>query len=92
MVMQEKIGFIGLGAMGLPMSRNLIKKGYKLTVYDKTLQRAKSLVSEGAQVAGSSKEVAGRSDVIIIMVPSSPQVREVILGKEGLQLEATTSA
>jgi len=82
--MKEKIGFIGLGAMGGPMARNLIKKGYHLTVYDKIEQRAKALLSEGAEVAGSSQEAADKSEVVITMVPSSPHVRGVILGKKGV--------
>jgi len=82
---QENIGFIGLGAMGLPMAKNLIKKGYEnLTVYDRVQQRAESLAGAGARVAGSCREVAESSDITIIMVPSSPHVREVVLGKAGV--------
>jgi 3-hydroxyisobutyrate dehydrogenase len=82
--MAREIGFIGLGAMGSPMSKNLIKKGYKLTVYDIIKERMEVSVNLGAQAASSSKEVAERSQVIITMVPSSPNVREVILGREGV--------
>jgi len=82
--MKEKIGFIGLGAMGLPMSQNLLKKGYKLTVYDIVSGRVKAAAKQGAEAVASSKEVAERSDVIITMLPSSPHVREVILGTEGV--------
>lgn len=82
--MAREIGFIGLGAMGSPMSENLIKKGYKLTVYDIVKERMEASVKLGAEAARSSKEVAERSDVIITMVPSSPHVREVILGKGGV--------
>lgn len=82
--MAREIGFIGLGAMGSPMSKNLIKKGYKLTVYDIVNERMEASVKLGADAARSSKEVAERSDVIIIIVPSSPHVREVILGKGGV--------
>ena len=82
--MKEKIGFIGLGAMGSPMSKNLIKNGYELTVYDIVRERVETLVKDGAEAADSCKEVAERSDVIITMVPSSPHVREVVLGGEGV--------
>ena len=82
--MKEKIGFIGLGAMGSPMSQNLLKKGYKLTVYDIVSERVEAVVKQGAEAVTSSKEVAERADVIITMLPSSPHVREVILGAEGV--------
>jgi 2-hydroxy-3-oxopropionate reductase len=82
--MKEKIGFIGLGAMGSPMAKNLIKNGYKLIVYDIVKERIERLVEEGAEAADSCKEVAERSDVIITMVPSSPHVKEVVLGRGGI--------
>lgn len=82
--MKENIGFIGLGAMGSPMSKNLIKNGYGLTVYDMVRERMETLVQEGAEAAESCKEVAERSDVIITMVPSSPHVREVVFGRGGV--------
>jgi len=82
--MKEKIGFIGLGAMGSPMAKNLIKKGCELMVYDIVKERMETLVQEGAEAANSCKELAERSDVIITMVPSSPHVREVVLGGEGV--------
>lgn len=82
--MDERIGFIGLGAMGAPMAINLLKRGYRLTIYDVASAKVEPIVKEGAQVATSCKEVAERSDVIITMVPSSPNVREAILGKEGV--------
>jgi len=82
--MEKRIGFIGLGAMGNPMSKNLIKKGYKLTVYDIVNEKTEAIVKEGAEPARSSKEVAEKSEVIITMVLSSPHVREVILGKGGI--------
>lgn len=82
--MKEKIGFIGLGAMGAPMSQNLLKKGYKLTVYDIVDERVEAVARQGAEAVTSSKEVAERTDVIITMLPSSPHVREVILGTAGV--------
>ncbi|MAH21341.1 MAG: hypothetical protein CMO12_00840 [Thaumarchaeota archaeon] len=82
--MKEEIGFIGLGAMGLPMAQNLLNGGYTLTVYDIVDERVEAAVKQGAEAAPSSKEVAKSSDVIITMLPSSPHVREVILGTEGV--------
>ena len=83
-MMNEKIGFIGLGAMGSPMSQNLIKKGYELIVCDLVEERVEPLVKMGALSAATPKEVAENRNVIITIVPSSPDVREAILGENGL--------
>jgi 3-hydroxyisobutyrate dehydrogenase len=82
--MKEKIGFIGLGAMGLPMCKNVIKNGYPVTAFDIVPKRLAELVAFGAARAGSARDLAGRSDIIITMVPSSPHAREAILGEEGV--------
>lgn len=82
--MKEKIGFIGLGAMGSPMSRNLLKSGYSLFVCDLIEERVNTLVKMGAQAISTPGEVAEKSDVIITIVQSSPQVRKVILGENGV--------
>ena len=82
--MKAKIGFIGLGNMGAPMSQNLLEKGYKLTVYDIVNGRVEAVMKKGAEAATTSKEVAERSDVIITMLPSYPDVREAILGTQGI--------
>ena len=82
--MAEKVGFIGLGIMGRPMAKNLLDAGYDLVVYNRTREKTEELASEGATVAGSPKEVAERSDVIITMLPDSPQVEEVLAGEEGV--------
>lgn len=79
-----KIGFIGLGAMGKPMATNLIKKGFSLIVFDLVPKRIESLKELGAEGAGSCREVAEKSSVIITMVPSSPHVKEAIVGKNGV--------
>lgn len=79
-----KIGFIGLGIMGKPMSKNLVKAGYSLVVRDNNRENEAELVSLGATVAGSAKEVAEQSDVIITMLPNSPQVKEVLLGEDSV--------
>ena len=78
-----KIGFIGLGIMGRPMAKNLLKAGYSLVVYDK-LAKTDDLVTLGAEAAASNKEVAAKSDIIITMLPNSPQVREAVLGQAGV--------
>ncbi|MDW8845675.1 2-hydroxy-3-oxopropionate reductase [Erwinia sp. MMLR14_017] len=79
-----KIGFIGLGIMGKPMSKNLVKAGYSLVVRDHNPENEAELVSAGATTAGSAREVAEQSDVIITMLPNSPQVKEVLLGEESV--------
>jgi 3-hydroxyisobutyrate dehydrogenase len=80
----ERIGFIGLGTMGKPMARNLLKAGYTLTVYNRSRAAANELVSDGALAASSSAEVAAASDVVITMVPDSPDVQAVVLGDVGV--------
>lgn len=79
-----KIGFIGLGIMGRPMSKNLIKAGYKLVVLDRNQEAVADVVACGAEVASSPKEIAEMTDVIITMLPNSPQVKEVVLGENGI--------
>ncbi len=80
----KKIGFIGLGIMGKPMAMNLIKAGYSLTVYDIRPEVAKEPVAAGAKEAKSSKDVAAQSEVVITMLPNSPEVKEAVLGKDGV--------
>jgi 2-hydroxy-3-oxopropionate reductase len=84
--MKEKmvtIGFIGIGIMGRPMAKNLIKAGYKLVVYDK-FANSGDLTALGAEGASSNKEAASKSDVVITMLPNSPHVKEAILGEGGV--------
>lgn len=78
------IGFIGLGIMGKPMSKNLIKSGYPLIVLDRNESAVAEVVAAGAERAASPKEVAAHSDIIITMLPNSPHVKEVILGENGV--------
>jgi len=81
----RSIGFIGLGIMGKPMAKNLIKAGYNLIVYDIVPSAMKELVSLGAQAASSPQEVALKSDgLIITMLPNSPHVKEVVCGENGI--------
>ncbi len=79
-----KIGFIGLGIMGRPMAKNLIKAGHELTVFDFNKEAVADLVSCGAAAAESNKDLASKVDVVITMVPNSPQVRAAVLGKDGV--------
>ena len=79
-----QIGFIGLGIMGRPMAKNLLKAGYALTVFDFNQEAVQDLVSCGAKQAASSKDVAAQSDVVITMVPNSPHVRAAVLGENGV--------
>jgi 2-hydroxy-3-oxopropionate reductase len=76
----KTIGFIGLGIMGKPMAQNLIKAGYPLVVYDIVQEKVDQVVASGATAAANCQAVASQSDVIIVMVPDSPQVEEVMLG------------
>ena len=80
----ERIGFIGLGAMGRPMASNLARKGFALTVYDLDPSRAKSLAALGAKVAGSIAEVAREAAIVVTMLPDSPEVKAVVLGPGGI--------
>lgn len=80
----KKIGFIGLGIMGKPMSKNLLKAGYPLVVYDIVAAAVDEVVKAGAERGTSPKDVAAKADAIITMLPNSPQVKEVVLGKDGI--------
>ena len=79
-----KIGFIGQGIMGKPMARNLLKAGYPLIVYDVRPQPVQELAAVGAVPASSAREVAAHSDIIITMLPNSPEVKDAILGPAGV--------
>lgn len=80
-----KIGFIGLGIMGKPMAKNLIKAGHELVVYNRSAGAVEELVETGKAVAASSPaEVAAQAELIITMLPNSPDVRAVVLGAGGV--------
>ncbi len=83
--MAEKIGFIGLGIMGLPMAKNLMEAGYDLVVHNRSTEKAEELAKEGnATAAGSPREVAEACDIVITMLPDSPDVETVVSGEEGV--------
>jgi 3-hydroxyisobutyrate dehydrogenase len=75
----RRVGLIGLGAMGLPMSRNLLRAGFDLAVWARRPESATELLGEGATWAETPRELAQRSDVVILMVTNSPDVRELVM-------------
>jgi 2-hydroxy-3-oxopropionate reductase len=82
--MGKRVGFIGLGAMGNPMSKNLLKAGFDLTVWNRTESKMKEIVELGAKSAHSAKEVAQNSEVTITMLTAPSDVEQVILQKDGV--------
>jgi 3-hydroxyisobutyrate dehydrogenase-like beta-hydroxyacid dehydrogenase len=84
----KRIGFIGLGLMGFPMADNLLKAGYELTVFNRSLEKAESIGSKGAKVAYSPAEVALHSEVIFTMLSTDQAVEEVVFGEVGIINEA----
>lgn len=80
-----KIGFIGLGIMGRPMAKNLLKAGYSLTVYDYNLDAVNDLVEAGANRADSSAELAAKADLVMTMLPNSPHVKAAVLNAGGVK-------
>jgi len=80
----NKIGFIGLGIMGKPMAKNLLRAGYQLVVYDLNTVSTEELVNSGAIQGKSPSDVASQCEIIITMLPNSPDVREVALGENGI--------
>jgi 2-hydroxy-3-oxopropionate reductase len=79
-----KIGFIGLGIMGKPMAKNLLKAGHQLVVYDIIDAPVRELVEAGAAAGESPRDVASQCELIITMLPNSPHVKEAVLGKNGV--------
>ena len=82
--MAERIGFVGLGIMGKPMAKNLLKAGYSLTVFDIVGDNMEEVVTEGAKGVSFSNEVAANSDKIITMLPDSADSEAAILGPNGV--------
>ena len=81
------IGFIGLGVMGRPMAEHLVRAGHEVTVHNRSPDPVRALVEAGAKAGASAAEVAEGADVVITMVPDSPDVEAVVLGEQGV-LEA----
>jgi 2-hydroxy-3-oxopropionate reductase len=78
------LGFIGLGIMGKPMAGHLVKAGHRVQVYDLNPEPLRELSAKGAVACRSSKEVAEKSDIIVLMVPDTPDVEQVLFGREGV--------
>ena len=81
---KKQIGFIGLGIMGKPMAMNLLKAGYSLTVYDIRPEPVKEVVAAGAEEGRCSEDVAKKSEVVITMLPNSPDVKNAVLSEHGV--------
>ena len=79
-----KIGFVGLGIMGKPMAKNLLKAGYEVVAYDIVGEALEEVVSEGAESGESPKDVAQKTTLIITMLPDGPDVEKVVLGTNGV--------
>ncbi len=82
--MSKDVGIIGLGIMGKPMARNLMKAGFKVVAYDRTASKVQEVVKDGALPGSSSKDVASRTEIIVTMVADSSDVEQVILGANGV--------
>jgi 2-hydroxy-3-oxopropionate reductase len=79
-----KIGFIGLGIMGKPMAKNLLKAGHELVVFDVIKENMDALTASGAQAGNSAADVAAKVPLLITMLPNSPHVKTVVMGKDGV--------
>lgn len=90
--MGKKVGFVGLGMMGNPMSKNLLKAGFDLTVWNRTESKMKEILDQGAKAGASPKDVAKKSQVVITMVTGSSEVEQVVLGKDGVVEGLTTGS
>ena len=82
--MKKRIGYIGLGLMGKPIARNIMRAGFPLTVHNRSQAPVEELVADGAQPADSPRAVAEVSDVVFTNLPDSPDVEQVVLGPNGL--------
>lgn len=81
---RDRLGFIGLGIMGRPMVKNLLKAGFEVTVHNRSRKPVEELAAEGARDGGSARGVAEQSDITITMLPDSPDVQKVVQEKDGV--------
>jgi len=81
---KPKIGFIGLGIMGLPMAKNLLNAGYSLVAYDLNKKPLEEITQAGAQKATSNADVTANCDIIITMLPNSPDVQKAVFSQGGI--------
>src|SRR5439155_23174823 len=82
--MQDTIGFIGLGIMGKPMAHNLLKAGFTVVVHNRHQEVTDEFVAAGASAGARPRDIAASCDVLISMLPDSPQVEEVLVGPDGI--------
>ena len=80
----ERVGFVGTGIMGAPMARNALKAGFAVTVTNRTPARAEPLAKDGATVVKTPRDVAARSDIVVTMVPNTPDVEAAVFGPDGV--------
>jgi len=80
----ERVGFVGTGIMGGPMARNAMKAGFSVTVTNRTSSRAAPLAKDGATVVKTPREVAERSEIVVTMVPNTPDVEAAVFGPDGV--------
>jgi 2-hydroxy-3-oxopropionate reductase len=78
------IGFIGLGVMGQPMAEHLVRAGHEVTVHNRSQAPVQALVAAGAKAGGSAADVAASAEIVITMVPDSPDVEAVVMGEDGV--------
>lgn len=88
----ERIGFIGIGVMGKPMAANLMRSGYPLSIVSRHPEREASLIAQGASAAASLQELARTCDVIILMLPDTKTVEQVLFGNDGIILSLRRGA
>src|SRR5581483_3823276 len=84
MTTKPRLGYIGLGLMGAPMTRRLLEAGYAVSVWNRSAGKMKPLVEKGAFGAASPREVAERSDIVMMCLTAAPAVREVVFGPGGV--------
>jgi 2-hydroxy-3-oxopropionate reductase len=90
--MKQKIGFLGMGIMGRPMARNLLKAGHQVTVYNRTEARCDEVVRDGALKARTPRDCAQGQDLVITCVTDSPDVEALLFGKDGAAEGASRGA
>jgi 2-hydroxy-3-oxopropionate reductase len=86
------VGFVGLGIMGGPMMRNLLKAGHTVVVYTRSAAKLDAAVAAGAQRAASNADVGARAEIVVTMLPDGPEVEEVVLGAGGILSGAKTGS
>lgn len=84
MAQTTKVAFLGLGAMGFPMSRNLLKAGFPLTVWNRMASKAEALASEGATVAKTPREAVQSADIVLLCLPTQVEVRDILTRSDGV--------